>query len=141
MLYGTAIDGNIGDQTASVGGTISVAVNFGTAAVTGSINPIITYRNGTIYNLGALDLFNGQYFNPGVNQGGVSGPPNVTAVFGYQRSFGTGPNGPVVNGFINGTFFGPSFQELTGRWGAEYVPAGTSGAVGRMWGAFGTKKN
>lgn len=141
FLHGTAIDGGIGDQTASVSGTIAIGVNFGTAVVDGTINPIITYRNGTTYNLGVLNLFNGTYSNPGVNLGGVSGAPYVNAVFGYQRSFGTGPNGPVINGFVNGTFFGPNYQELTGRWGAEYIPAGTASSLGRMWGAFGTKKN
>jgi hypothetical protein len=141
ILYGTAIDGNIGDSTASVGGTIQVGVDFGTAAITGSIRPIITYRSGATLDFGSLSLFNGRYNNPGVNQFGVVGPPTFNAVFGYQRSFGTGPNGPLHNGFVEGFFYGPAYQELTGRWTAEYAPAGTSGVTGRIWGAFGSKKN
>jgi hypothetical protein len=140
FLNGNAIDGNIGDPIAKVGGTVAVALNFGTAAVTGTIRPIITYQSGVTYDFGTLSLFNGSYSNPGVNVQGVVGPPVANAIFGYQNSFGTGPNGPLWNGTLNGTFYGPVGQELTGRFEAQYIPRGTNGVSGRMWGAFATTK-
>lgn len=136
FLNGNAIDGNIGDPTATVSGTIAVGVNFGTAAVTGSISPVITYPTGTTRVLGTYSFLTGNYTNPGVNIQGVIGSPGIGATFagGPQNA------GPVYNGSIAATFFGPAAQELTGRFEAQYVPVGTSGISGRIWGAFASTK-
>lgn len=136
FLHGNAIDGYIDSPTATVSGTIAIGVNFGTAAVSGSISPIITYSTGTTFALGTYSFDRGSYENPGVNRFGVIGSPTIGATF----AGGVGSGGPAYNGLVSGTFFGPAAQELTGSFEAQYVPAGTSGILGRVWGAFATTK-
>lgn len=137
ILHGTASDGLIGSELADLGGTVNLAVNFGTAAVTGTVNPIITYRSGTTYDLGTSNLFEGRYFNPGVNQPGFAGSPNISARFGGTLS---NPVGQAFDALLGGIFYGPNYSELTGTFSGKYAPLASSGLSGLFWGSFGATK-
>ncbi|MFM5918175.1 MAG: hypothetical protein ACKOOL_11680 [Novosphingobium sp.] len=128
---GNATDGTVGSEIATAAGSVDLAFDFGTAKMTGNFHPIITYANGTTYDLGLMALTNGIYDNPGVTSGGVVGPPGGLANFG---------NSLVYNGVLGGHFFGPRYEEFTGIASANYVPIGSTGISGVLWGAFGTKK-
>lgn len=127
-FYGSANDGMIGSPLASATGDLNLSVNFGTSVLTGTFNPIIRYANGTTYDLGTMTLVNTIYSNP-------VGTPSGAGFYGEFS------NAVVYGGVLGGGFLGPAYSEIAGNAYAKYVPAGTSGISGVLWGAFVGKKN
>ena len=141
ILQGNAIDGDIGDLLATVTGSLTMNVNFASATLDGSINPIITYANGTQRDFGAASLRDGQVTIPGINVQNIAGPPYITAAFGRGSVGDTNSDKRLLGGSLLGYFFGPKGEEITGRFSAEYAPDGEIGFSGKMWGSFATKKD
>jgi hypothetical protein len=123
--------GNGGISTGALHGTIAVAVNFGTGAITGSLsNMLATASDGTI------SPWNDVALSASVNRLTSNASfIGTTSTSGAPAGAGTAGFSSAATGGLGGAFFGPNVDEVGGTW--TLTDPNAAGGGKTAFGAFG----